>query len=294
VTDEPRRAAIETYRYLRVGIVALAVLLMLSVLNQVISDGQLLGSISAYYYTPARDVFVGILFALGLGLVVIRGRGVEDVLLNLAGMLAPVVAVVPTTAASGWFAYAPLAGGPAPYLDVGPVGTNAIWSLIALGVLGVSFAGITAVRRTGVVRARAVRGVLAGGIGVLAFAGWLTVDEDSFFAAAHYVAAAGMLGLFVVVARFNAASARDTDAPVVAMLPARRRRAAYSAISWSMLGTVVVAGLLGLLQLAGSIPIPHWLFWAEAIVLTLFAAFWVLQTIEYWRDGVPLDSGPAG
>ena len=97
VVVEPRQAAIETYRYLRVGIVALALLLALAVVGEiVVGDAGLLGSISAYYFTPVRDVFVGVLVALGLGLIVIRGRGVEDVLLNLAGMLAPVVAFVPT------------------------------------------------------------------------------------------------------------------------------------------------------------------------------------------------------
>ena len=135
-------------------------------------------------------------------------------------------------------------------------------------------------------------GATAGALTVVGFGVWLAIDAQSFLQAAHYAAAVGMFGVFVVVARLNAASARDDlEGPVVDMLPAQRRRAAYKTISWSMLGTVVVAGVLGLLQLAGSTPVPHWLFWVESILLALFAAFWALQTIEYWRDGVPLD-GP--
>ncbi len=279
---EPRQAAIETYRYLRVGIVALAVLLAVSVIGEIaFGSSGLLGSISAYYFTPVRDVLVGVLVALGLGLIVIRGRGAEDVLLNLAGMLAPVVAFVPMVVTDS--TRAALGPTPEPTAD-------AMWALVALGVPAMAFAVATARRLTGEARTAALRGAAAGAVTIVGFAAWLAIDDASFLKAAHYVAAVGMFGVFVVVARLNAASARDdSDGPVVDLLPATRRRASYAAISWSMLGTVVVAGLLGLLQLAGSTPIPHWLFWVESILLALFAAFWALQTIEYWRDGVPLD-----
>jgi hypothetical protein len=54
-------------------------------------------SISAYYYTHAQAVFVGALVAIGTCLICLRGStDHEDVLLNVAGMLAPVVAIVPT------------------------------------------------------------------------------------------------------------------------------------------------------------------------------------------------------
>ncbi len=278
---EPRQAAIETYRYLRVGIVALALLLAMAVVGEiVVGDAGLLGSISAYYFTPVRDVFVGVLVALGLGLIVIRGRGVEDVLLNLAGMLAPVVAFVPTPVTDS--VRSSLGSTPAPTAD-------AMWALIALGVPALAFAVATARRLDGDARTAAMRGAAAGAVTVVGFGVWLGIDDQSFLQAAHYAAAVGMFGVFVVVARLNAVSARDdVEGPVVAMLPAQRRRTAYATISWSMLGTVVVAGLLGLLQLTGSTPVPHWLFWVESILLALFAAFWALQTIEYWRDGVPL------
>lgn len=270
-----RRAAVETYRYLRVGIVLLAVLLGLSVAGEIVFGGSgWLDSISAYYFTPVRDVFVGVLFALALGLIVVRGRDVEDQLLNLGGMLAAVVAVVPTSDSG---------------TDVAMPGANGAWSLAALGVVGVGVAALTARRLAGSARSRAVVGVLAAATLVAGFTGWLAVSPDSFLRAAHYVAAAGLFAVFVVVARLNARSAADTDTGVVMrMLPAERRRVAYATVSWSMLATVVVGGVLGLLELGGRIPVEHWLFFVEAILLALFATFWVLQTIEYWRDGVPL------
>mgnify|MGYP006162956603 CR=1 FL=1 len=285
------QAAVETYRYLRVGLVGLAVLLMVAVAFQAISDGELLGSISAYYFTGVRDVFVGVLVALGLGLIVVRGRGVEDVLLNLAGMLAPVVAFVPTStseAPGGAARYGALADLDSSPLPAQAGGTSTVWSLVVVGTLGLGFAAFTARRLSGRARSDALRGVIAGGVVVAGLAAWLAIGPDSFLRVAHYVAAAGLFGVFVVVSRLNARSAVDTEAPVMRMLPAERRRAAYAAISWSMLVTVVVAGVLGLLELGGRTPVDHWLFFVEAILLALFATFWVLQTIEYWRDGVPL------
>jgi hypothetical protein len=92
------QAVRKTYRYLRIGIVGVVVLLMVSILIERINADCWQTSISAYYYTPVRAIFVGSLTAIGLALIVIQGRtSPVDVCLNFAGMLAPVVAVVPTT-----------------------------------------------------------------------------------------------------------------------------------------------------------------------------------------------------
>src|SRR5262249_27096748 len=54
----------KTYLYLRVGLVALAVFLGTSlVIELAFGDTEWQGSISAYYYTPVRSVFVGTLTA---------------------------------------------------------------------------------------------------------------------------------------------------------------------------------------------------------------------------------------
>ena len=55
------------------------------------------GSISTYYYTPVHGFLIGALVTMGVCLYCLKGNiAVEDVLLNLAGMFAPVVALVPT------------------------------------------------------------------------------------------------------------------------------------------------------------------------------------------------------
>jgi hypothetical protein len=95
MTDTP---AVKTYRYLRISMVGAVVLLGVSILIERSELSCWQTSVSAYYYTPARAVFVGVLMAIGLCLIVIKGSTAwEDATLNAAGMLAPVVAVVPTT-----------------------------------------------------------------------------------------------------------------------------------------------------------------------------------------------------
>lgn len=62
-----------------------------------LSTSDSASTISAYYYSPVRSVFVGVLVGAAFSLVAIRGRrGAENALLDLAGMLLPLVAIVPT------------------------------------------------------------------------------------------------------------------------------------------------------------------------------------------------------
>ena len=56
-----------------------------------------LPSVSAYYYSPARDVFVGALIAASLALFALSGRGPSRALLDAAALFAPLIALVPTT-----------------------------------------------------------------------------------------------------------------------------------------------------------------------------------------------------
>lgn len=56
-------------------------------------------TVSHYYHTPMRDVFVGMLFAIGLGMLSYRGYDYRDIRAsNLAALLAVGVALFPTDA----------------------------------------------------------------------------------------------------------------------------------------------------------------------------------------------------
>jgi hypothetical protein len=93
------RRAEQTYTFLRTAMVLLLVGLAVAVVWQTGRQGwQLLGSVSAYYHTSAQAVFVGALVGLGACMIVLKGTPpVEDVLLNLGGAFAVVVAIVPTS-----------------------------------------------------------------------------------------------------------------------------------------------------------------------------------------------------
>ena len=99
-TQDPsfERNAITTYRYLRLAIVVVVVALWVGVFVEYAKDDCLQRSLSAYYHTPVHALFIGAMMTIGVCLIVIKGRtGLEDTLLNLAGVLALVVAFVPTT-----------------------------------------------------------------------------------------------------------------------------------------------------------------------------------------------------
>jgi hypothetical protein len=88
-----------TYRYLRVGMAMLAILLpiLLWIVGGILGI-RIQDTISHYYHASdvTRNLFVGILYALGVFLVLYVGFNKwEDSLLNLAGVCAVGVAMVP-------------------------------------------------------------------------------------------------------------------------------------------------------------------------------------------------------
>ena len=87
---DPALAAVKTYNYLRIALAALVLLLYTAVVLEWWAAGRCLQtSISAYYYTPVHAVFIGVLVTMGVCLVALKGNtDGEDVLMNLAGMLA--------------------------------------------------------------------------------------------------------------------------------------------------------------------------------------------------------------
>lgn len=88
----------QTYVNLRVGMAILAFSLpVLLVLWSLFFGDTLLPSISAYYHTPMRDVFVGVIIAVGACLYLYKGFSFrENMALNCAGIFAVGVAFLPT------------------------------------------------------------------------------------------------------------------------------------------------------------------------------------------------------
>lgn len=299
-----------TYRYLRIAMAVLLGSIVVSVLYEVAQNPEscLQRSISAYYYTPARAIFVSAVLALGVCLVSLRGNTrIEDAFLNLAGMFAPVVALVPTpnpgTCTSNSLFGLPLSGlGLADLTDeqralavetLQDARNDAVLNnMTALFVAGagcllVAFAMLVRgwSRSGGLPRwvspPIALSAALIYGLALFAF----VRDETLFIKNGHNWSAVPMFVCIVVVVGLNGrglgrkkikdASARGDVLPRVRAYGNR-----YAQIGVTM---VVSAGLIAL---AGSNGFGHWVFTVEAVLLLLFLYFWVLQTAELWNEGL--------
>jgi hypothetical protein len=89
----------DTYQFMRIGMGALALAfpLMLWLVGKVALGIPTQTSLSAYYHSDLRDVFVGVLCAIGFCLFLYKGFSrSEDWALNIAGALAVGIASFPT------------------------------------------------------------------------------------------------------------------------------------------------------------------------------------------------------
>ena len=285
-----------SYRYLRVGIVSMVLVLFVALALQIAADRSAAGpgeawwhdSISTYYYTPVQSIFVGVLVAVGMCLIAIKGRsGGEDVLLNFAGMLAFLTAVVPTP-------LTPDACTVDPYcLDVPERVANNVWALLFTAVPVLLLA--TWPRRRDLVR-RQGWDLWVTWLAWAVVAGALLTWPIAFTDGAHYVGAVLFFVCLIAVAWVNAGDIEVTGRGerTRGLRPAVYRRA-YRAIAVGMSAVILVALLAfgGTYLLGWSMPVQS-VFLAEALLLLIFAVFWVLQTIEFWEIGLPAKARAAG
>lgn len=278
MTTRDDLSAVKTYRYLRIAMVVLVVMLLAAVVRERLSAGTRCfeTSISAYVHTPAQAVFVGSLVALGICMIVIKGSDeLEDVVLNVGGSLAVVVGLVPTSNP------ATCTTTPISSQWVSQQVDNNVWAALVAGFVGLTVTVAVAVRqkdlhRRDLMARRNIAGIAVSATLLAAGVIWFAVWPDAFVEQAHDVAA---IGLFACIVGVVAINARDC-----------RRRATtrrYLAIVVLML---VLGGGLVASQWLG---VELWLLLAEATVIALFAVFWLLQTDELWHAGLrPVGSHP--
>jgi hypothetical protein len=280
--ESTRHSIVKTYRYLRIAMVLLVLLLAASVFREMAAVGFDCAqkSISSYYYTPAQAVFVGALVAIGACLVVIKGStDTEDVLLNIAGMLMPVVAFVPTPYEAA------CSSTPLRSAQVTENVTNNVFALLVMGAVALLAAAFLK-RRGPETMDRQVFGVGVG-LSVLIYlvvAVTYAADRAFFVNVAHYGAAIPMFGCIVAVAVINARLfGLGPD-------PTRRNRIwlnRYALVAEGMVASMVLGAAAYLL-----LGWEHWILAVEAALITLFAVFWVLQTRQLWTSGFWLARGP--
>jgi hypothetical protein len=303
----------KSYRYLRLAMVGLLLCLAAAVLYQSWRQGILLGSVSAYYYTPAQAFFVAGLIGLGACMIALRGTNpVEDAALNLGGVFAAIVAIVPTGRSADYReairacrqADTPLLTG----LDCPTVQAladatranvdNNLFALLLVGFIAL-VASLVVARKDGTFNAQAgdaeraaTRRNFLWGFGV-ALGLWLAiliarwVSLEWVIDNGHWIAAVLLFVCIFVVAVANARRVEKEElgdgsrSPMQESLDAARELVAargrgdrrYIWIARLMLlVTVVTLALWRFADLS--------LFWVEALVFLLFMLFWTVQTFE--------------
>lgn len=259
--------AVKTWRYLRLAMILLTAGLAWSLLFERSKTNCFQPSLSAYYYTPARNYFVGAIVGIAVCLLCLRGNGpVEDVLLNLAGMLAPVVALVPTPERGSCTS--------TPVEIHQPQGANIAnnaTTLLAIGLVGVVVA-VVLTERAGRSRSGRVGYTMAIALEVVAGLVFL-LDRHAFDHAAHYAAAIPMFICITLVVLSNAIGYEGTP-----RVKALRNR--YGAVATGMVVSSAACGIAGIAGWGS------WLITLETALLVFFAIFWSVQTHELWRHGL--------
>ena len=280
--DEARQDARKTHLYLRLGIIGAVVLLAISILLEFAKAGCIQTSVSAYYYTPVRAIFVGSLCAVGLSLIVYKGRTVaEDAALNGAGMLAPVVAVAPTIDVGGCYSVPP---NPLPK-EAGELANwvvtniqNNFNALLIAGVIGLGVAVVLAVVTARLAdqsipetvrRVDPATRISLLGTGAALLLGWLlSAFWRDFDTKAHGWSAVAMFGFLILAIVFRAWSYRQQDDSV-----------------WRIYVGVAVLMILGAAVIVGTRVFGrHTVFWLETWEIFWFLAYWVAQTVKNWRE----------
>ncbi len=265
--------AVKTYRYLRWSIVVVVLSMIASVLIERSRVDCFQGSISGYYYTPVRSVFVGGLVAIGVSLIAIKGStDWEDILLNLAGVLAPIVAFVPTSPPGPGCQSTAVTGGGSVHYTNNNILAFAFGGLAAL-VIAFGVGKLMNKAPVGKFYARSLVGLLAGVAILAAGLVWYFGFRQNFLNHAHMGTAIAMFSVVAVVIALNA------------------RRRWVNAKSWYVYGGLAAAVALAAAVLTVVQAVDkdwgHFVLWLEFIELGLFGVYWVVQTFELWDGGVP-------
>lgn len=287
LTADQEETVRQTYYGLRLAMVVLAAMLYVAIALLYFQASCSQSSISAYYYTPVRPVFIAALGAIGVGLIIYRGNTrLENQLLDIAGFAALIVAFVPT-------------GVPSPGTGcntreellnqdiAGTIGADltqkielaytakladSITTAVANNVVALFAAGLLAIVLSRFLRPRFVaadqlltpdrwRSISVSLLLLVAGTAFYFVDREQFLSIAHGGAAIVFFLLILAVIVLNGLGART---------PTYQRLYIGSAAATVLL-MIVVFLLRNLLDV---------IFWLETVGIAGFTAFWVVQTNE--------------
>jgi hypothetical protein len=276
VTVHSRDTTLDTYRYLRGGMAVMIVMLGAAVIGERLTASCWQTSISAYYFTTAHSIFVAALCALGVLFIVYKGSSdTEDVLLTLAGILAFIVAMVPTTRPILLCGRYDLL---ADY-NVKHAITNNVWAVvIALVIARVVAWWLYRSTNTslpksvlGTVSMYLLRAIVAVGFALYIF------FPDRFASNGHGIAAVIMfLAIITTVVTTAFLVSRQDDAKC----PHRHLYyLLYQSIAAAMIVTLIAVVVLHLMLDSWN----HWVIVVETALILEFTVYWLVQTVELWR-----------
>lgn len=288
-----------THRYLRLSLVFVVFALLTGVAFETVVVSwqplefgwQVLPSLSHYFYTPARSVFVGALAAASLALLALSGRDRASMLLDVSAIFAPLIAIVPT----GVSAQDGLDGLSCPGTAdcIPPVFLDDVRAGVATYVVVV----IAVVVVTAVIRARrgtttrdaatvsAIALVTAALIAAFAFVPGLDAGFPFPLGAAatsiHFVVTLLFFGTFAAVPILHARGASAAgETP-----PTTRQRRIYLGVAVLLLADLIL--LIVAVTTRFSLPDIPVVLLGETVALVLFAVFWWVQTFQRWDDVDP-------
>lgn len=283
---DPNDALVKSYRYLRMSMVILVIVLGTSILiewrKSIGPDGLhcVQGSISSYYYTPVQPILVGALLAIGTCLIAVKGNtNWEDVALNLAGMLAPVVALVPTSDQGVCMSVKFQGQG------TGPGISNNIVALMIGGAAAIVFAffGSMSDVESRTITTKSIKrpsqvGLLIALALMLGELLWYTRAHEKFLKNAHFTAAVFMFVFVGIASATNGLHFKRTWNPLHWFSLKDGR------FAWFYRTVPVVMAVAGIVILV--IGGTYKVLILEASEIVIFAAYWSVQTKEHWWDGI--------
>jgi hypothetical protein len=284
-TDE-QLDVLKTWRYLRLAMAGLAITIFAAIVEDFIHghvpvpSGKVAhcfqGSISAYYYTPVHGLLVGALVAIGICLYCLRGdTSVEDALLNIAGMCAPVVAFVPTDPPGRCVSAAVS-------LDRFGIAGTSMFSLAFLETLALVVVFVLSrkpheVHVSGLTPADKIGYVSAVGIVVLEWVLWVLFlnGHEVYTKVVHFSSAILMFVCIFVVVWVRAAAKSGSHKFWHFKDP--------NLDSWITL--LMAVSVVAFVILKAFV---HWryaIFQIEFCLIALFIVYWIDQTIRGWHPG---------
>lgn len=263
-----------TYRFLRLAMAMMALAILTAMVIEKLRAPGWEESISAYYYTAARPIFTGAMMAIGGFLISVKGRtNIEDIALNLAGMMAPLVPLIPphqTSETTG--SVISRVGFSVTEPQHHALLVNSMTTVLIIIVVSFVLLVVIGRLKREPVKLRHhdwVGLTIAAGVALISIVLYITVDAVR--KNAHGISASLMFVFLWPAIVANAYSAQR-----------QKYRTLYASIAISML---VFAGAV----LIGAIAVTKWrhhVLVLEILELTPFLVYWVVQTFEQWDVGV--------